>query len=215
MLATGALLATAGGFLDGFTYVGHGHVFANSMTGNVVLLGINSFSGSWTIAFHHLPAIVAFLAGVSAARALQLPSVRRKLTNVYLAALILEIFILAAVSMASPGVPEMLITTSIAFAASVQVGTFREVNGQSYSSTFTTGNLRTLGEAAFDWWFGGRSAQSASIMRDFALICFLFFVGAAAGGAVTTHFGNRSLWFEIALLAVVAIRVRGSKATTQ
>jgi uncharacterized membrane protein YoaK (UPF0700 family) len=35
-----ALLASAGGFPDGFTYVGHGHVFANSMTGNVILPGI-------------------------------------------------------------------------------------------------------------------------------------------------------------------------------
>ena len=29
------LLTVAGGFLDAFTYVGHGGVFANSMTGNL------------------------------------------------------------------------------------------------------------------------------------------------------------------------------------
>ena len=54
-LGIGSLLASAGGFLDGFTYVGHGHVFANAMTGNVVLLGINCLSGSWHIAFAIFP----------------------------------------------------------------------------------------------------------------------------------------------------------------
>src|SRR6187402_1432230 len=37
LLAT--LVSFSGGFLDAFTYVGHGRVFANAMTGNVVLLG--------------------------------------------------------------------------------------------------------------------------------------------------------------------------------
>src|SRR6202041_1996670 len=63
-LVISALLASAGGFLDGFMYVGHGHVFANSMTGNVVLLGINCLSGSWQTGFRHLVAILSFLAGV-------------------------------------------------------------------------------------------------------------------------------------------------------
>jgi uncharacterized membrane protein YoaK (UPF0700 family) len=62
--------AAAGGFLDGFTYVGHGHVFASAMTGNVVLLGINSISGSWRTAFRYLPPILAFLLGLSTARAI-------------------------------------------------------------------------------------------------------------------------------------------------
>ena len=37
-----ALLTFSGGFLDVFTYVGHGHVFANTMTGNIVFLGMFS-----------------------------------------------------------------------------------------------------------------------------------------------------------------------------
>src|SRR5580658_9977499 len=70
-LGIGALLAAAGGFLDGFTYVGHGHVFANAMTGNVVLLGISCFSGSWRTALQLLPPILAFVVGVSVSEALQ------------------------------------------------------------------------------------------------------------------------------------------------
>src|SRR5580692_10242941 len=82
-LGIGVLLASAGGFLDGFTYVGHGHVFANAMTGNVVLLGINCFSGSWRAALLHLPAILAFIAGVCVSQTMLLHSKRRSVSAPY------------------------------------------------------------------------------------------------------------------------------------
>jgi uncharacterized membrane protein YoaK (UPF0700 family) len=206
-LANSALLATAGGYLDGFTWIGHGHVFANAMTGNVVLLAIYSVSGSWSTGFRHLPPILMFLLGVSAARAIHLEPVQRRLKNPYLAVLAFEIGILTILSLLPAATRDFWITMSIAFAASMQVETFREVNGRHYNSTFTTGNLRTLSEGAFDWFFAGHKPESIHIVRDFALICAAFFVGAMAGGYMTGHFGNRALWFDIALLLIVAFRV--------
>jgi uncharacterized protein DUF1275 len=41
-LPTGLLLAGAGGFLDAYTFVGRGGVFANAQTGNIVLLGVEA-----------------------------------------------------------------------------------------------------------------------------------------------------------------------------
>ena len=43
-LLSATLLATTGGLLDAVVYTLHGHVFASSMTGNVILLGIAAFS---------------------------------------------------------------------------------------------------------------------------------------------------------------------------
>ena len=37
----GLLLAVAGGYLDVYTYISRGGVFANAQTGNIVLLGIH------------------------------------------------------------------------------------------------------------------------------------------------------------------------------
>jgi uncharacterized membrane protein YoaK (UPF0700 family) len=145
-LRVSALLAAAGGFLDGFTYVGHGHVFANAMTGNVVLLGINCVSGSWHAALRHIPPILAFLVGIGVSQAIQLYSRLRGVSASYVAVLLLEIAVLLILSLLPATTADTLFTISIAFAASVQVQTFREVNGHSYNSTFTTGNLRTLGE---------------------------------------------------------------------
>jgi uncharacterized membrane protein YoaK (UPF0700 family) len=206
-LGVSAVLATAGGFLDGFTYLGHGHVFATAMTGNVVLLGINCLSGSWQAGLRNLPAILAFVAGVCTAQAIQLRSKHRACKSPYLTVLLLEIAVLLALSLLPPGTADILFTTCIAFVASVQVQTFREVDGHSYNSTFITGNLRTLSEAAFTWFSEGYNTERACVVRDFSLICLAFFVGAVGGGYTVQKFGNRALWCEIVLLALVVVRV--------
>ena len=41
-LLIAAILSASAGFLDGFSFLGHGHVFASAMTGNMVLLGIHA-----------------------------------------------------------------------------------------------------------------------------------------------------------------------------
>jgi len=207
-LGISALLAAAGGFLDGFTYIGHGHVFANAMTGNVVLLGINFFSGSWHTAHGRIFAILAFLLGVCVSQAIQLNSKLRAIGAVYCAVLTLEICVLSILSLLPATAADTLFTISIAFAASVQVQTFREVNGHNFSSTFTTGNLRTLSEAAFKWFLEGHRREEGRIVRDFSVICTAFLAGAAAGGYATPAFGNRALWFDVLLLVLIAIRVR-------
>jgi len=105
-LGISASLATAGGFLDGFTYVGHGHVFANAMTGNVVLLGINSLSGSWQTALRHLPAILAFLAGVSVSQAMLLRVKHLGVSAPYRTVLLLEITVMFVLSLLPATTPD-------------------------------------------------------------------------------------------------------------
>ena len=59
-----AMLAVAGGFLDAYTYLCRGQVFANAQTGNMVLLAVRLAEGSWAQAFHYLMPILAFALGV-------------------------------------------------------------------------------------------------------------------------------------------------------
>ena len=63
----GAVLALTGGFLDAYTYLIRGGVFANAQTGNIVLLGVRLMEGDWGGAGHYLVPILAFAAGVLAA----------------------------------------------------------------------------------------------------------------------------------------------------
>ncbi len=206
-LANSALLAFIGGFMDGFTYVGHGHVFANAMTGNVVLLGVYGAAKSWQQSFRHLPPIITFIIGVSAARAMLLPRVRTVLRLPYVSIVLVEIFVVAIVCVLPNQTPDFWITTSIAFAASIQVETFRTVNGNSFNSTFTTGNLRSLSEGLFDWIFQHNVDEARGKARDFAVICLAFFLGAVCGGTTTSYLGNRAIGIDLALLVVLVIRL--------
>ena len=45
-LPLAVVLAVAGGFLDAYTYLTRGGVFANAETGNMVLLGVRLLQGS-------------------------------------------------------------------------------------------------------------------------------------------------------------------------
>ncbi|GAA3047828.1 hypothetical protein GCM10010464_10060 [Pseudonocardia yunnanensis] len=96
-LGLGLLLAVVGGFLDAFTYVGHGHVFANTMSGNVVLVGVSIVAGQCTQAMHSLTTIPAFLAGVAIANLLHLPWVTALVRRPKLDCLLLELVFLLIV----------------------------------------------------------------------------------------------------------------------
>jgi uncharacterized membrane protein YoaK (UPF0700 family) len=206
-LSNSAMLAAIGGYLDGFTYVGHGQVFANAMTGNVVLLGVNAVANSWHQSFRHLPPILAFLIGVAAGRAICSPRAFKAIRHPLLSILVIEIAALLLLGFLPGNISDFWITTSIAFIASVQVESFRKVNGTSFNSTFTTGNLRTLSESLFDWFFVEHTDETRMRIRDFTVICTVFLIGAAAGGFVVSRIGNKALWVDVFLLSIVLIRL--------
>jgi uncharacterized membrane protein YoaK (UPF0700 family) len=64
------LLSVANGFVDAFTYVAHGGVFAYAQSGNVILLGVSLAHPGRGQAWGHLWPILAFIVGVLAARRL-------------------------------------------------------------------------------------------------------------------------------------------------
>ena len=59
-----SVLALAGGFMDTYSYLCRGGVFANAETGNVVLFAINLGGLHWMKAIHFLVPILAFATGV-------------------------------------------------------------------------------------------------------------------------------------------------------
>ncbi len=213
-LTLSTLLATAGGYLDGYTFVGHGHVFANAMTGNVVLLGIEVLGSERQRAYTHLPPILTFLCGVWVAKLLHLRAMNHLIPNPYAAVLILEIALLSILSCLPSTCPDILITTIVAFTASLQVQTFRTVQGHSYTSTFTTGNLRSLSEALFDCVTRpDQRVEAAYKARVFAIICVGFLFGAAAGGSITHVMGNKALWVELFFLVFALRKTLRSKVS--
>jgi len=90
----GILLAIAGGFLDSYTFIGRGGVFANAQTGNIVLLGIYAAKREWVQALVHIPPILAFIIGVIVVQAIKNNSSRLFILDWARAVLVFEIIVL-------------------------------------------------------------------------------------------------------------------------
>ncbi len=204
-LRVASLLSLAGGFLDAFTWIAHGGVFANAQTGNVVLLGVFAATGQWRAAFHHVPPIVAFLLGVFVAHRLRRHATRRGAQRAALFSLAVEIALLLAVAALPDGFADLPIVLGIAFVAALQSSSFARVEGAAYSSVMTTGNLRRAAEALFTGIGPPRDPAALRQGRVFAAICATFCLGAALGAFVTARYANAAVLVPACVLGVALV----------
>jgi uncharacterized membrane protein YoaK (UPF0700 family) len=211
-ITTAAMMAGAGGFLDAFTYIGHGHVFANAMTGNVVLLGVEIGLRNFPQALRHLVPIAAFVAGIIFARMLHQPRVARVIASPHLACMVIETVFLFVVGWLPLAFPDVWITLGVAFVASIQLSTFATVRGAAYASTFTSGNLRKFTESAFAFAVDRSNDDARVLMVAFAALCVAFFVGASVGSLCTLRFENRAAWIVDGWLVIVLWRLLAARA---
>jgi uncharacterized membrane protein YoaK (UPF0700 family) len=211
-LRVAVLLSGAGGFLDAFTWIAHGRVFANAQTGNVVLLGVFATTGDWHQAARHLPPIVAFFGGVFLAQRLRRDASASALGRTALVTLGIEIVGLAVVMCLPAAVPDLPIVLAIAFLAGLQNSSFTKVEGLSYNSVMTTGNLRRTAETLFAAMSPGHDRDATRQARVFAAICGSFGLGALAGGLLTPVWSNAALAAPIALLGAAYLLCRRSLA---
>jgi uncharacterized membrane protein YoaK (UPF0700 family) len=202
-LRVAALLTFAGGFLDAFTFVGHGRVFANAMTGNVVLLGISAADGDWITARHRALPIVAFLAGVFAAHLIRVRNDGQHPARAGRYALLLELVLLTVVAFLPRDFPDSPIVLGIAFVAALQSTVFSRLRGMVYNSTMTTGNLRRSAELLYAGVLPRRDAATLRQAGLFAAICGCFLLGAVAGGLATPVLRNAAVVVPIAALVLV------------
>lgn len=201
-----AALAVVGGFLDAYTFLAHGGVFANAQSGNVILFGIAAGQGDWSAALRRLPPIGAFVVGILTvelvARLRGLRSFHRPVRVV----LGIEILTLAVVGLLPDGTPDWLSAVLITWAATLQIGTFRTVSQASYTTTFTTGNLRSLlTESAA--WLGEHDEGARRRARVLGLVVGAFAVGAFLGGLCTHWLHGHAVLLVVPLLMGVLISI--------
>jgi uncharacterized membrane protein YoaK (UPF0700 family) len=202
------LLAATGGMLDANVYVNHGHVFASSMTGNVVFLGIAVFSQEWREIVRHLVPIGGFFAGVTASKYARSRLSERSLL---LFGLTFEALVLFVLGWLPVSYPHMVFTIIIAFVAAFQVASYRRVQSFSYNSTFVTGNLRDVAEGLYD----AVAPSAIPEVREkghaqtlaLGLVCLCFLAGALIGAWSAPRLANYSLWLAEPLLITATLRV--------
>ena len=144
----GLCLVFVGGFLESYTYLLHGHVFANAQTGNLALMMLYAANAD-AHAWYYLVPVGAFLAGVFASEWMRAAMSTRRRASWYHALLAAEAAVLAGIAFLPAGVPDAVVIVLVSFVCSLQFNGFRKTHGMPYATTFCTGNLRSAGEHTF------------------------------------------------------------------
>jgi uncharacterized membrane protein YoaK (UPF0700 family) len=198
-LRLGVLLSLTGGFLDAFTFLHHGGVFATAQTGNLVLIGVQAATGEWSAALRHVPALLAFVAGVATAETILHPRVSPLVLRPRRAALVAELVVLVGVGAMPRDVGSTAIVVLVAYVSAMQNAMFNNLRRWSFNTVIATGNLSTATRAAYRA-LVLKEPGAAEQARSFAAICMAFFAGAIFGAFATRSLGNAAAWLAAALV---------------
>ncbi|MBH5386042.1 DUF1275 domain-containing protein [Bradyrhizobium sp. CNPSo 4019] len=190
-LLVASMLTMSGGFLDAFTWLSLGGVFASSQTGNVVFLGIDALSGQWPRAADHLLPIVGFLLGAWVAVRVQAP----------LCCLMAHIACLAAAMLLLHRIPDPIAIFGISFGIALQSASFRHVERWGYLSVTVTGNMLR----AIDQFVSTSDRDASRGGAAMLVLCLMFLFGAVAGGYATKRLDAAGLAVPIALSSCVLL----------
>lgn len=199
----GLLLAFAGGYLDVYTYVCRGGVFANAQTGNMVLLAISAAESDFGKVFKYLLPILAFMLGILVTELVK--SRYRYNTAIHWRQIViaLEFIVLLIIAFVPSGVQDDLVNIAVAFVCSMQVESFRKFEGKSaYATTMCTGNLRSATEHLFFSGLNKNKEERNTSLKYYGIIA-IFIVGAFVSMKVSQRVGEKSILVACFLLAAV------------
>lgn len=188
-LTAACVLSIAGGFLDIYSYLCRGHVFANAVTGNMVLFGYHLSFLHWAECWKYLLAILCYALGIFVADLVhrRMPASRR--FSWHQSVILLEFLCLAPVCFIPEGEFDFLVNGVISFVCALQVQTFRRVRGLPFASTMCTGNLRSGTDALFYSIFEHDGEELRKALHYYGVIlCFI--LGAAGGAVLLREFGR-------------------------
>lgn len=196
----GAILAIVGGYLDAYTYISRGHVFANAQTGNIILLGINIAELSFQKAIVYLLPIFCFFLGVLVSEIIK--SKEESISIHWRQIIILiECLVLFAVGFI-PTKANIVANVLVSFVCALQVESFRKVHGYVYATTMCTGNLRSGTESLYRFIENKDKNYLKKSLHYFGIIVF-FVIGAVLGTLITNKVGIKAvLVCTVALLVV-------------
>lgn len=199
-LKIGVILALTGGFLDAYTFLVRGKVFANAQTGNIVLLGTNLFQGNFKQALSYLVPIVAFIIGVFITEFIKLKFKDSEKLHWRQIIIFIEIFLLALVAF-MPQSLNNFANIIVSFICAMQVESFRKINGIACATTMCTGNLRSGTELLFKYIKTKESDLKQKSLNYYG-IDLTFILGAGLGAVLTIIFDEKAVLFCCVILFI-------------
>ena len=206
-LETGILLCLAGGFLDAYTYVTRGGVFANAQTANLILMTLGLATGKGAQALKYLVPILFFFCGVTLSElALHAGKKRRSDFRAHAPVLAGEAAVLVLIGALPAAADDTLVNALASFAAALQFDNFRKLEGNPFATAFCTGNLRSATEHLFH--AAAEKSRAALKVSGKYFACILaFLAGVVAGYFASRALGGSAAFLDAGLLALAAAGV--------
>jgi len=207
------LLALTGGFLDAYTYVLRGGVFATMQTGNMILLIIKGMEFDWIYTLNYVFPILFFAAGVVISEILKDIFVKTKIKWQQVI-LLVEVSILAIVVFIPFGDSNIYATCLISVVAALQMNGFHKMRGHPFFSTMCTGNLNSC----FIFLYQGIKTKDVTYIikavRYISIIIF-FMLGALVGSLIFEYANEFSLFFPCGILFICFLTLFINRSQTE
>ncbi len=189
------ILALVGGYLNAYTYINRGNVFATAETGNLCLLGMKLAQKDYEQVLYYLIPICSFAFGIFIASLIR---IQNKIQAVHWRQIILliEAVILLIVAWIPQGNLNIVANVMIAFVSALQFESFKKVEGYAVATVFCTGNLRSMMESLFNF----SHKKEKQFLRQFLIylgVMFSFLSGVYFCVKMSDLFGVKSVLIAI------------------
>jgi uncharacterized membrane protein YoaK (UPF0700 family) len=189
----GLVLALVGGFMDAYTYINHGNVFATGQTGNLVLIGIRFAAKNYYGAMLAFVPIIFFILGVFSYEHLKNRLKMEKKKNWQCYILFFEIVIFYLVGLLPLTIPNMVANAFISFASALQFCSFRTLVDGPYATVFCTGNIRSSVELFYKG-FVQKDKVAFLSARRYSYIILFFLFGGTIAAVLSNYLLGKTIW---------------------
>lgn len=124
----GSILMFSGGFLDAYSYLVRGQVFATAETGNIALMGISLARGDLAVAGRYLIPVAAYAAGIFLTEWIRMRVGENGTVHWKEGILWLELLVMVLAGF-MPQKWNSLVNCLIGFSCAMQVEAFRKMHG--------------------------------------------------------------------------------------
>lgn len=197
-LSLAIVLTLSGGFMDSYSYMCRGEVFANAQTGNLLLFGVNLSTGNILHALQYLFPVLAFVFGIVTVEIVRHKYSRKTHIHWRQITLLIEAFILLFVAFIPQNL-NLLANSLTSLACGAQVQSFRTVNGSGIATTMCIGNLRNATQALCDYATSKEKAALKNSLFYFGIIT-VFIIGAIVGNFFVNVWAEKAILISSLLL---------------
>lgn len=197
---TAGFIILSGGFMDAYTFVTRGGVFANAQTGNLVRLGGALVDGSPSGTMEFILPLTAYALGVFITEFVHRKMQKSPGMHWRQGIVLTEILIFLVVGF-MPRELDMLANSLVSFSCAMQVQAFQKIHRYTYASTMCIGNLRNGTEALCDFFL----TKDKKLLRRAIIyysVILTFTTGAAAGCFMSRIMGLHAIWVCCGLLFI-------------